>query len=53
MNCGLCLHYLRANNKCQGCSSGRKVNGGCIKCVLIQMEHIVFTIKKDISNFKP
>lgn len=34
MNCGLCLHYLRANNKCQGCSSGRKVNGGCIKCAI-------------------
>jgi hypothetical protein len=32
MNCGLCLHYLRAENKCPGCYSGRKVNGGCIKC---------------------
>lgn len=34
MNCGLCLHYLRANNKCPGCSSGRKVNGRCIKCAI-------------------
>jgi hypothetical protein len=32
MNCGVCLHYLRANNKCPGCFSGRKVNGRCIKC---------------------
>jgi len=34
MNCGLCLHYLRANNKCPGCFSGRKVNGKCIKCAI-------------------
>ena len=34
MNCGLCLHYLRDENKCPGCSSGRKVNGGCIKCAI-------------------
>jgi len=32
MNCGLCLHYLRENNKCTGCYSGRKVSGKCIKC---------------------
>jgi len=32
MNCGVCLHYLRANNKCAGCFSGRKANGKCIKC---------------------
>lgn len=32
MNCGLCLHFLRPANKCPGCSSGRKVNGRCIKC---------------------
>ena len=32
MNCGLCLHYLREENKCTGCFSGRKVNGRCIKC---------------------
>ena len=32
MNCGLCLHFLRAENKCTGCFSGRKVNGRCIKC---------------------
>lgn len=32
MNCGLCSHYLRAEKKCPGCSSGRKVNGACIKC---------------------
>ena len=33
MNCGLCLNYLRAENKCPGCISGRKVNGkSCIKC---------------------
>ena len=34
MNCGLCLHYLRAENKCPGCSSGRKVSGRCIKCTI-------------------
>ncbi|MCW1949135.1 MAG: DUF3795 domain-containing protein [Candidatus Shapirobacteria bacterium] len=34
MNCGICLHFLRANNKCPGCSSGRKVNGKCIKCAI-------------------
>jgi len=34
MNCGLCLHYLKADNKCLGCSSGRKVNGGCVKCAI-------------------
>lgn len=32
MNCGLCLHYLRASNKYPGCFSGRKVNGKSIKC---------------------
>ena len=32
MNCGLCLHFLRAENKCAGCFSGRKVNDRCIKC---------------------
>ncbi|MDO8507195.1 MAG: DUF3795 domain-containing protein [bacterium] len=32
MNCGICLHYLRAENKCTGCFSGRKVNGRPIKC---------------------
>ena len=32
MNCGLCLHFLRAENKCEGCKSGRKVNGRPIKC---------------------
>lgn len=32
MNCGLCVMYLRNKNKCPGCLSGRKVNGGCIKC---------------------
>ena len=32
MNCGLCLMHLRDKNKCPGCSSGRKVNGRCIKC---------------------
>ena len=32
MNCGLCLIHLRDKNKCPGCSSGRKVNGRCIKC---------------------
>ena len=34
MNCGVCLHYLRANNKCAGCFSGRKVNGKSIKCAI-------------------
>jgi hypothetical protein len=34
MNCGLCLNYLRAENKCPGCSSGRKVNNACIKCAI-------------------
>jgi hypothetical protein len=34
MNCGLCLHYLRTENKCGGCFSGRKVNGRCIKCAI-------------------
>lgn len=32
MNCGLCLHYLRAENKCPGCFTGRKVNGRVIRC---------------------
>jgi hypothetical protein len=32
MNCGLCVAYLRAENKCPGCFSGRKVNGKPIKC---------------------
>lgn len=32
MNCGLCIMHLRAKNTCPGCSSGRKVNGRCIKC---------------------
>ena len=32
MNCGLCLHYLRSENKCPGCYTGRKVNDRPIKC---------------------
>lgn len=32
MNCGLCIGYLRAENKCPGCYSGRKVSGKPIKC---------------------
>lgn len=32
MNCGLCVMYLRNENKCPGCMSGRKVNSRCIKC---------------------
>lgn len=32
MNCGLCQLHLRAENKCPGCFSGRKVNGRCLKC---------------------
>lgn len=36
MNCGICLHYLRDNNKCPGCASGRKVNQVCIKCGIKQ-----------------
>lgn len=32
INCGQCLHFLRPQNKCPGCFSGRKVNGKCIKC---------------------
>jgi hypothetical protein len=34
MNCGVCLHYLRASNKCTGCLSGRKVNAKPIKCAI-------------------
>lgn len=34
MNCGPCLSYLREKNKCPGCSSGREVNGKCIKCAI-------------------
>lgn len=32
MNCGVCVAYLRDENKCPGCFSGRKVNGRPIKC---------------------
>lgn len=32
MNCGLCVAYLREENKCPGCFSGRKVNNRPIKC---------------------
>lgn len=32
MNCGVCLHFLRSENKCQGCFTGRKVNQRPIKC---------------------
>ena len=31
MNYGVCLHYLRVDNKYSGCFSERKVNGKCIK----------------------
>jgi hypothetical protein len=34
MNCGLCLNHLRAEKKCPGCFSGRKVNNVCIKCAI-------------------
>jgi hypothetical protein len=39
MNCGLCLHYLRAENKCPGCFSGRKVNNRPIKCGIRLCKH--------------
>lgn len=39
MNCGLCLHYLRKENKCPGCFSGRKVNGRPIKCARRLCKH--------------
>ena len=32
INCGVCIHYLRAENKCHGCFTGRKVNDKLIKC---------------------
>lgn len=32
MNCGVCSAFLRAENKCPGCFSGRKVNDRPIKC---------------------
>jgi len=32
MNCALCLHYLRSENRCRGCFTGRKVGGRPIKC---------------------
>lgn len=32
MNCGLCQSYLRAENKCSCCYSGRKVSEKPIKC---------------------
>ena len=32
MNCGLCIGYLRTENKCPGCASGRVVNNKCINC---------------------
>lgn len=34
MNCGLCVMHLRSGSTCPGCSSGRKVNGRCIKCAI-------------------
>lgn len=32
MDCGICKAYLRKENKCPGCFTGRKVNGRIIKC---------------------
>lgn len=32
IDCGICLHFLRAKNKCPGCFTGRKVNNKPIKC---------------------
>lgn len=32
MNCGLCVAYLREENKCPGCYTGRKVGNKPIKC---------------------
>jgi len=32
MNCGVCLHYLRKENECPGCFTGRKVNDRPMKC---------------------
>lgn len=32
MNCGVCVAYLREENKCPGCYTGRKVGGRPIKC---------------------
>lgn len=32
MNCGICSGFLRSENRCPGCFSGRKVNGRPIKC---------------------
>ena len=32
MNCGICLAYLRDNNKCPGCNSGRVIKGTRLNC---------------------
>lgn len=32
MNCAVCIHYLKAKNKCPGCRSGRIVNNRCVTC---------------------
>lgn len=32
MNCGLCSSFLRTENPCPGCFSGRKLNDKPIKC---------------------
>lgn len=32
LNCGVCQHHLRADNRCPGCRTGRLVNGHLINC---------------------
>ncbi|NMC29931.1 MAG: DUF3795 domain-containing protein [Pelolinea sp.] len=36
MNCGLCRSFLRSENSCPGCLSGRVVNQVCIHCPIKQ-----------------
>lgn len=32
IDCGICQHFLRKENNCPGCFTGRKLNGRIIKC---------------------
>ena len=47
MNCGICLGYLRNENKCSGCHSPADDKlGNCRKCRIFNCEHL----KESISG---
>jgi uncharacterized protein DUF3795 len=51
MNCGICIGYLRAKNKCPGCrSQSKNIQGACRKCLIINCKILKEKNMKFCSN---